>query len=280
MGRSRVESTSADYGFINVLGSHRGLRGRERAQRDLEDERERALVTERAREDALTVFTQQVRELGQGDGSVVELLAREQRLGPQRLDLPGLQGLDGELGSKAWLSANDEFAAIATIGDPWGWPGLTAPAITAFGWLLENMEKMTEVDHVKDCHSRVCARAIKICYWQSGYGEKYYQRLAPLTQGIGVFLTQAVPTHLLGDDGHPSEDEDAWLAAAVALSMAPASVLKNSMRNWVEMFAGRIEDRTLSKAIIEELRWRGGIEQDKERMRAYAPVLAQLRQIP
>lgn len=130
-----------------------------------------------------------------------------------------------------------ELAAIADLGDPLFWPGLTAPAVEALGRhftvragaAVVSSHAFADLDIVlNSCltfHLRDRARL---------------ERLRPLCEGIGLLLARYLPP--------TDRDGGVGYKAALVLQDVLEESLTGPLASWVSAYEQRAKAKTLSDA--------------------------------
>jgi hypothetical protein len=174
---------------------------------------------------SLEAFVRVLADPGSYGRNVVELLAEAYRA-QVRPHTPEYE----QLLEKLVMAANSwEFAALATVvakGDPRYWPGLTAPAVEAFGSFFAAPPPAPASTHASIYEK--ASRAFDAC-WERGKDESYWLRLQPLVDGLGELLLRT----------RKDEGVVFCVRAATAIRTLPPTLLDGVFVSWVQAFTQR-----------------------------------------
>jgi hypothetical protein len=166
------------------------------------------------------------------------------------------------------------LAVIAALGDPEGWPGLTAPAVTALGSYYTS--------HIHDSEQlsrQVSGVLFDLCFLRnperdsffkgSEHDEAHYLRLQPLCASLAEFVRN-----------QPQLPGTAFLVnMAAAMELAPVAALAGPLHSWVLAFAERYDVGTLPDDVWGPLN--SLIHEHKDNAQfasAFAPLIERRRQ--
>ena len=229
--------------FDAVVGTRRG-------SKDAQALRDRAEAQHR--EQSLRVWA------GQVDEQLADLLAGFYRQGEHGY----AEGRRGELQRRlaGLLAAHgaDAFALADRAGDPDGWPGLTAPAVSALAaYLLSDPPQLDLEAH----------QAVETCL-AGRWPLSHWERLSELCDAMGWVLAR-VPS---------SEGQHVCMAACRVMRSAPTAALAGPLAGWVDAFACRIDAGRLTAPERQLLNIIAADETlDRERAGCFAPVSSRLR---
>jgi hypothetical protein len=237
MGRAQKRAVGVD-GFDTVLGVRRGSPSAQ-AQRDVDERVQRRSALERA----LDLWVERITK-ATGSCAYTPGLAATYRDGvltgkdfreSSAADMLERLISAGENGNNTLIS---ELIAITVLGDPVECPGISWSAVSALGRYFESESTAlsAKVEHPRvDAHAR---RVLDACFF-GPYENEFYQRLLPLCQGLGTYLNA---------QSSSQSRERLLLRAAQVLRSAPIATLERALASWVEVFALRAKNGTISEA--------------------------------
>lgn len=148
----------------------------------------------------------------------------------------------------------EEIVAVAALGDPVGYPGLSTPAVRFLGRHLEQgparalkAKAVTVIDRLFVAHA---------------YDQAYYQRLLPICLGVGDLIARC-------------EERDcvsARVVTSMLLAHAPAQLQARELSSWVHAFAQLVRRDVFNERDAEH--WNSIVGfwiKDEARARALSP---------
>jgi hypothetical protein len=164
-----------------------------------------------------------------------------------------------------------DMARACALGDPDGWPGLTAPAVDALGSFLAGTVAGNTTDVVYLCAEytmQACFTSGRSYSPAAGISadSEYCRRLAPICDGLASIISW-------WPAGLPLNGRDLILDTADVLRIAPAEAIAGPLQSWVEALAARVRANELTVSELTVLRnIQGERGQDAVFVDAFAPL--------
>jgi hypothetical protein len=252
MGRARSQQTAVAVGSFNsILGARRGSVGAQ-AQRDAGEDVEREAVFRQFRNALSGSFPTPT-------AGHSTLLLGNKLVNKYRQHLPASEVADGLMEFVQSAGAFDRgkvlenFATVVAAGDPMFCPGLTEPALLAlcnyFAEVPEDESRDKELIESELSSQNLHAERVIKTLFGDGNKPAFYVRTQQLCETIGKMLarpvrSQSLHSGLLGE------------AAARALFAAPEEALAGPLQGWINAFAQRSDQESLThpeRKILGEL---------------------------
>jgi hypothetical protein len=229
MGRARSQTQATVDGFAAVFGTRRGSEAAQK-QRDVDE-------ADALQNFALRDFVAEVGSRIRGDIPATHALVASYRA--RLSEEEAMKALAKTRMDRRWMRGwpLEELAFIVELGDPAACPGLTTPAVAVLVSYLAAFRPNAEGSG--DLYSGV--GFIVSSLFASAHGEKYYRRLALLCEACAPMILDSM-------HGVTIRGQKGSADAAQALSVAPKVTLAGPLRSWIEAFAQRVEEGTLTAA--------------------------------
>jgi hypothetical protein len=282
MGHARTQTVKVS-GFDAVLGARRGSPSAQK-QRDIAEER--------YREETVQDFLIRVSDLFDSTGVMIVddmadalvLAYRERTPVAESAEMMLTKWLSTakQAQSESKLGRSDtlhEIMTIAVVGDPRGWPGLTAPAVQALNHFFASssvsvsprkrgfarkVRSVAEALAVK----REQAEFVITMLFGLQHEEGYYSRFTSLCEALALTIADLTVS--------AQAKADISRRVTLALSVAPESAVCACMRSWVDALAQLLDDglpaseHELLQKLVRQY------ELGSEGANAFAPIAARL----